>query len=375
MTARAALGNVLGAFADGAILFPLLAALTVQGGFSAPVLLATAGAAYLAGAALFRVPMSVQPLKSIAIAGLALGASHAEVQLSGALLGLACVGLSLLAADRLGDRVPAALVHGLQAGLGVLLVVQGAKSAAVYVDDLPWLAALAAFTLAMLALTWFVELPVLGLVATGGLAYAVFGPAGPTAAAPVAASGLRAGMVAALVFPQLALTLGNSVIATRDVARRYFGARAERVTLRRLLRSIGVGNLLSASVGGLPWCHGSGGLTAHVKGGATHWLSNVVVGTTLLVFAGVELLGGRVSLAYPRPLLASMLTTIGVFHLLLAKPTWARGLPGKLKLLVACGVAAATQNMLEVLAAGIALDGAFALAARAARPHGAKEAR
>jgi sulfate permease, SulP family len=363
----AQVGNVLGAFADGAILFPLLASLTLQGGFSAPVLLATAGAAYLASGALFRVPMSVQPLKSIAIAGLARGASHLEVQISGALLGLFCLGLSFLAADQLGDRVPIALVHALQAGLGILLVSQGVKSAAPLVGDTAKLAVLVGLSAAMLIVTWFIELPVLGLVATGGLAWAVFTPSATLPSLPSSSGGVHLGMIAALVFPQLALTLGNSVIATRDVARRYFGARAERVTIRRLLQSIGVGNLLTSAVGGLPYCHGSGGLTAHVKGGATRWTSNVVVGATLLAFAAVEALGGKVSLDYPRPLLGSMLITIGVFHLFLATPTWATGLAGKVKLFIACGVAAATQNMLYVLVTGIALEAVGALSPRLSR--------
>lgn len=353
--------NLFGAFADGAVLFPLLAALSLQAGFDSTVLLAFAGAAYLASAAIFRVPMSVQPLKSIAIAGLALGATSAEVRVSGAALGAGCLLLAFLDADRLAGRVPASLIHGLQLALGVLLMMQGLKYGQAAWSG-PWAgASLVGLTGAILLLTWHTEFPILGVVATAGLAYAVV--AGGDGAARGAALGSavpantagdfpRGSMVAALVFPQLALTLANSVLGTRDVARRYFGARAGRVTVTRLLRSIGVGNLLAAAAGGLPYCHGSGGVTAHVRGGSTHWVSNVIIGAALLVLAGVQFGGGALALQYPRPLMACLLFGTGVFHLGLARPTW-ESADGKIKLLVMGAAAALTQNMLYVLGLGI----------------------
>jgi hypothetical protein len=108
-------------------------------------------------------------------------------------------------------------------------------------------------------------------------------------------------------------------------------------------------------------------LTAHVRGGATHWIANAVIGGTLLAFAIIEALGGRIALDYPRPLLARRLVAIGFFHLALAKPTFAQGLSGKLKILTACGVIAATQNMLYVLGAGIAIEGLLAWVPREPR--------
>ena len=65
--------NVLGAFADAAILFPLLAVISGLEGFSAWIPMATAGLIYIAAGFFFRVPMAVQPLKSIVIAGVADG--------------------------------------------------------------------------------------------------------------------------------------------------------------------------------------------------------------------------------------------------------------------------------------------------------------
>lgn len=361
---KSGIRNFFGAFADGAVLFPLLAALSLQAGFDSTVLLAGAGAAYLVAAGLFRVPMSVQPLKSIAIAGLALGATSDEVRVSGAALGIACLLLTIFDADKQAQRVPASLIHGLQLALGVLLMLQGLKYGQATSDSFWVGAGLVVLTSGILLLTWFSEVPILGIVATAGLAYAVFSGEGDGAKTAVFGSGVpapdflefpRGSMVAALVFPQLALTLANSVLGTRDVARRYFGERAGRVTVTRLLRSIGLGNLFAALFGALPFCHGSGGVTAHVRGGSSHWISNVIIGLALLVFSGVQFAGGVVALQYPRPLMACLLFGTGVFHLGLARPTWERA-DGKIKLLVMGIAAALTQNMLTVLGFGILME-------------------
>ena len=71
-------GNMTGAFSDGAILFPLLAALVLQAGMNGAVLLASVGIAYIAAGFVFRVPMAVQPLKSVVVAALAIGARRSR---------------------------------------------------------------------------------------------------------------------------------------------------------------------------------------------------------------------------------------------------------------------------------------------------------
>lgn len=352
MTKKQWLWNIPGAFADGAVLFPMIAALCLQGGFSATRLLVSAGLAYVVSGLFFRVPMSVQPLKSIAIAALAIGATPTEIRLAGAFLGLTCLALTLCDVNAYARRVPRTLVQGLQAGLGVILARQGLK----YGVSVP----LVALVAAMIFVPRFFKLHLLGLIALGGLAWAIFlGPgagASQLAVLPVSPDHFgRLAVIVSLVLPQLALTLGNSVLGTRDVTQSYFGARAARVTERRLLGFIGVGNLLTAAYSGLPFCHGSGGVTAHVRGGATHWISNLIIGATLLVFGVIESRGAALTLNYPLVLLGSLLVATGVFHLGLAKATWQTA-AGKLELTLMAAVAGVTQNMLWVLGAGVLFE-------------------
>jgi MFS superfamily sulfate permease-like transporter len=86
-----------------------------------------------------------------------------------------------------------------------------------------------------------------------------------------------------LALPQIPLTLGNAVIAITEENNRLFPDRA--VNESRISTSTGLMNLLSASVGGVPMCHGAGGMAGHVRFGARTGGSLVILGAVLLVTA------------------------------------------------------------------------------------------
>ncbi|TAL29728.1 MAG: hypothetical protein EPN97_13110 [Alphaproteobacteria bacterium] len=350
------IGDMTGAFADGAVLFPLLAALALQTGMNGAVLLATAGAAYIAAGLVFRVPMSVQPLKSVVVAALAMGASAAEVGWSGFAVGIACLALSFCGANRLSALVPRRLVHGLQLALGIMLMAKGVQGGISGPDIMT--VVFICMAGATIALSLWTDRPIMGWIATAGLLAGIYGavtghdaPA-RTVANPV----IHINVILALTLPQLALTLVNSVIGTHDVAQRYFGDAASRVTPARLLRSIGIGNILVAPLGGLPFCHGAGGVTAHVKGGARSWRMNLVIGGTLLSLAlASQLLSVPVIPAYPKLLMSALLVATGWFHLGLAAASW-KNAGFRLALVIMGVTALLTQDMLMVLAAGIVCE-------------------
>ncbi len=324
------LRNFLGGFADAAVLLPIVVLLVQKVGFDGTRLLISAGVVYIASAWFFKVPMAVQPLKSIAISAVALSASLSEVRVAAVCLGVFCLTLSLGDVESWAKRVPIAIVHQIQVGLGVLLIYQGFKIA-----SQPWIALLA---VAAFLFPSVKQIPVMGLIAFVGFVGASFFE--QSVSVSIASDMFRPGLVLSLLLPQLALTLSNSVLGTRNACETYFGERAERVTLKNLLRSIGLGNCVSAAVGGLPFCHGAGGVTAHVKGGSTQSWSTAVFGVLLISCSWM-------TLVYPPALIAFLLMTTGLFHLQLGIST------AKYKLAVAVGVTLFTQNLLWVLAAAI----------------------
>lgn len=86
-----------------------------------------------------------------------------------------------------------------------------------------------------------------------------------------------------LALPQVPLTLGNAVIAITEENNRLFPNRP--VTERGVSISTGLMNLFSSSVGGVPMCHGAGGMAGHVRFGARTGGSSIILGCVLLLLA------------------------------------------------------------------------------------------
>jgi MFS superfamily sulfate permease-like transporter len=110
--------------------------------------------------------------------------------------------------------------------------------------------------------------------------------------------------------PPLPLTLLNSVLAVCALSRDYFPGRG--VSPRRMAASVGLMNVLCVPLGGIPMCHGAGGLAAQYRFGARSGGSDVMLGG-LLCFFGLAFGCGLLGLltAYPRSILAVMLIFSG----------------------------------------------------------------
>ena len=89
----------------------------------------------------------------------------------------------------------------------------------------------------------------------------------------------------ALVLPQVPMTLGNAVVANADLSAEYFGPASRKVTYSALAISMGLANLASFGLGGMPLCHGAGGLAAHYRFGARTAGSNLMIGALFLALA------------------------------------------------------------------------------------------
>jgi MFS superfamily sulfate permease-like transporter len=84
-----------------------------------------------------------------------------------------------------------------------------------------------------------------------------------------------------LALPQLPLTFGNALIAITEENNRLFPDRP--VSERDVALSTGLLNLWSSALGGIPMCHGAGGMAGHVKFGARTGGASIMLGALLLV--------------------------------------------------------------------------------------------
>ena len=326
--------EVAGGLGDAGLFVPIAVALVAVNGLNATAVFACGGLAYLLTALYFRVPVPVQPLKAFAAAAIALKLEPQVIAAGALLMSVAMAALALTGtADWLAARFPLVLVRGIQASVALLLAKASVELAERgNWDGLPPVAGEAGLAIAVAGcLALFLArgrripgtLLVLGAGAAGGVALAGgvpetgFGPDSVGLALPDAAAFGTA--LTTLVLAQLPLTFGNSVVATADAERSYFGHRAGRVTPNRLAGSIAGANLAAGLTHGLPLCHGAGGVTAHVKLGARTAAATASVGALYLALALVfgASLPAVVQLVLPGAL-AGMLLYVAMQHALLA---------------------------------------------------------
>ncbi|MBA3506118.1 MAG: hypothetical protein H0T80_10120 [Betaproteobacteria bacterium] len=86
-----------------------------------------------------------------------------------------------------------------------------------------------------------------------------------------------------LALPQVPLTPGNAIIAVTEENNRPFPERP--VSERKVSISTGILNLLAPLMGGVPMCHGAGGMAGHVAFGARTGSALIILGGQILLFA------------------------------------------------------------------------------------------
>lgn len=245
----------------------------------------------LAAGLWFRTPMPVQPMKAIA----AIAVSQPGLVTPGAICaggvftGVFWLGLGLTGVvERVARLAGRPVVHGLVLGLGLTLMLEGVKMMA---RDPVVAVAAAVLTFALLSRP---RLPAMLILLAAGVAVAIsreptllgdlaeatvrFRP--PSLPAALTWADVLTGVVA-LALPQAALTFGNAIMATVEENNALFPDRP--VTVRAVALGHGVMNLASAAMGGVPVCHGAGGMAGHVRFGARTGGALVMLGLLLLV--------------------------------------------------------------------------------------------
>ena len=357
--------ELAGAVADVGVLVPIAVALIVGNGLSATAVLLPAGLLYVTAAWVYRLPVPVQPLKAFGAIAIAKGLGSDEIAAGALLMGVIFLTLGRLGLLDLAARTfPRPLIRGVQLTVGLLflkiawdLVTDPPKSFSEHALSADWALPLALLTVVLaFALR---DYPItLALVAVGAIVTVVLagGEAafGPSALAlPSLDTATIATAFTVLVVPQVPLSFANSCLATADAAKVYFGDQGSRVRPGRLATTFGSANLFAGAVSGMPVCHGAGGMTAHYAFGARTGGAPLAMGGLLLVLAiGLGTSLAELLTAFPLPILAGVLATAGVLHILLLRDlrglrAWAFALP--------VGVVGFEVNLTVALGIGLAL--------------------
>ncbi|MCC6532851.1 MAG: putative sulfate/molybdate transporter [Burkholderiales bacterium] len=286
-----------GAGGDLGTLIPFVVAYIGVLGVDPHGMLLAFGVAGIVCGLVYRTPFPVQPMKAIGAAATTQAAqtlvvTAGAVYAAGIATGVLWLLLALTGAvQKICRWVGAPVVTGIVLGLGLGFMLQGVRM----MSDDWWLGAIGlGATLWMLSYRAF---PAMFLLLALGAAWGI-------AREPVIVSELLAvsaqfrppsfalgaltwndWLVGCLVLalPQLPLTLGNAVIAITDENNRLFPDRA--VSERRVAASTGLMNLIGAAFGGVPMCHGAGGMAGHVRFGARTGGAAIILGTLLVLLA------------------------------------------------------------------------------------------
>jgi len=333
-----------GALGDLGTLLPLMVALITLNHMNPTSVFLVVGLTYVLSGFFYRLPIPVQPLKAVAAIAIAAGLSAGVISASGLIMAaflliLAVTGLI----HPIARLFPTPIVRGIQLGVGLFLVKAGillATSRQVLIGggnavvDIAHISVPVSLLLAvgcglimLILLKKQILPPALAIVSLGvvvGLAWGSFhglstirlGLSLPPIRLPSAADLSTALIV--LVIPQIPLTIGNAVFATSITAKTYFGPEARRVTPRALLTTMGISNLVAGLTGGVPVCHGSGGLTAHYRLGARTGGAPLMLGA-LLIGLGVAVDGNVLPILslIPYSVLGVLTVFVGVRHALL----------------------------------------------------------
>ncbi|MBN1611010.1 MAG: putative sulfate/molybdate transporter, partial [Polyangiaceae bacterium] len=309
--------EIAGSLGDLGTLLPLAVGLILINGLDSTATFLSIGLFYVLAGLYFGVTVPVQPMKVISAYAIASAMTGQQVAASGLWIGVLLLTSGITGTmTRVRSLVPQSTVRGVQLVTGILLFVEGIK----FMLGCTSLQQAQGAGEPFLSVSSLGPIPVgivLGVVGVIVILLLLESRVAP-AALVVVVGGSVAGLalggwrnladfhvglhlpqplpfglptstdlvfaLTALALPQIPMTIGNAVVAQADLTREYFGdEEAKRSSPRALAVSMGLANVVTSFFGGMPLCHGAGGLAAHYRFGARTAGSNLMIGALFLV--------------------------------------------------------------------------------------------
>ncbi len=307
-----------GSLGDLGTLLPIAVGMILINGLNPTGMLISIGFFYIVAGVYFRVTVPVQPMKVIGAYAIATAMTSQQILASGALMAmfLLLVGVTNLITI-VGNYIPKPVIRGVQLTTGALLIAEGVKF--IVGNSKFQMARQLAEPYLIVQHIGFLPIGIIIGILGGVLTMLLLDNKKFPAGLLVILIGMAIGIIFgthenfrgfefgfnlpeflplglpakmdftfalfALVLPQLPMTLGNAVVANADLSKEYFGANSKKVTYRALTISMAFANVLSFVFGGMPLCHGAGGLAAHYRFGARTAGSNIMIGGLLIALA------------------------------------------------------------------------------------------
>lgn len=316
-----------GAFGDIGTDLPLIVGMLMATRLEAANALIVFGMMQILTAVLYGMPMPVQPLKAVAMIVITQKVSVSVIWGGGLAIGALMLILTLTGLiGWLGKVIPKTVIRGIQMGLGLQLALLALKE---YIPSDGYTGygfAAAGFIIGLIFIGNRKFPPALLILPLGLIYLFVFNPGNisgisitvPHFSLPALTwDDLLTGFLV-LSLPQIPLSLSNSVFATRQLANDYFPEK--KITYNKIGFTYSLMNLISPLFGGIPVCHGSGGIAGHYTFGGRTGGSTFIYGLFFLAlgffFSGS---GAANLLLFPKPVLGIILLFEGAALMLLIK--------------------------------------------------------
>jgi MFS superfamily sulfate permease-like transporter len=262
----------------------------------------------------YRLPMPIEPMKVLAVVAIAQRWSPSQVYASAFGMGIVWTVLAITGVmGWIALKTPKSVVRGIQVALGALLAVTAFK-----MISTGWVLGLVAMIIVVVlrqnryapAAIVLMGLGIVIVLVTGG-----FQGIHPPSFQLPPLTGFRFQEVWQTMllagFAQIPVTATNAIIATASLIAAYWPERA--VSERKLSFSTGSMNLIVPFFGGMPMCHGAGGLAGQYYFGARTGGTNLIEGVLeigmglFLAYSIADLFG-----AFPQAIIGAMMLLVGI---------------------------------------------------------------
>jgi MFS superfamily sulfate permease-like transporter len=356
--------EIAGSLGDMGTFLPLLVGMSAQNGLDFAAALFFAGFFNFITGLTFAIPMAVQPMKAIAAVALTEGLTVSQIVAAGAIVSAIILFLGVTGLIEVLNRaIPKSVVRGLQLALGLSLLMKALQMVAgtkTLVGPDSYLTGVVA-AIVVLRLFFSRRIPAALVLFGAGLVLTVWmhpnvlaglgiGLSFPHWSPPHWGDFVTAFPKAAL--PQIPLTTLNSVIAVCALSVDLFPDRP--ATPRRVSVSVGLMNLVATWFGGMPMCHGAGGLAGQHRFGARTNGSILFLGASKMI---VAVLFGASLMAlcrdFPASVLGVMLAFSGMELALVTRDQTGRG--DAFTMLLTAGACLGLNNIALGFVLGLAL--------------------
>jgi len=315
------LRELAGSMGDFGTLFPLAIGYIVVNGLNPAGFLVMLGVTNIVIGLVYRIPMPLQPMKVLAVVAITQKWSPSMIYASGFAMGVIWLIFGITNfVGWISKITPQSVVRGIQVALGAMLAIEAVKRMST-----GWaLGIISVILILLLRKNRYAPAAVVlmllgaGIVALKG----EFQNIAPPAFRLPPLTGFRGDDVwQSLVragFAQIPLTVTNATISTAALIKKYWPDRP--VHERQLSLNQGIMNLVVPFFGGMPMCHGAGGLAGQYYFGARTGGANIIEGI-IEISLGLFFSASAAGLfsAFPAAIIGAMMLLVGIELVTFAK--------------------------------------------------------